>query len=210
MYLLRTALLQRDGQPVPLTQLAQELAVSPVSANEMCRKLMGEGLLTYTPYKGVTLTDDGERVAHRILRRRRLWEVFLVDQLRLAPDEADALACRLEHVTPDEVADRLAAFLGHPTHSPQHEPIPPGDDGAPPPQTCPLLSLSVGECAQIADVSADALTTEFLRTQGLVPGALITVQAVTTNGAFLLDLVGQPLGVTRSVAQRVSVVQVKG
>jgi DtxR family Mn-dependent transcriptional regulator len=207
MYLLRTALLQRDGQPVPLTQLAQELAVSPVSANEMCRKLMSEGLLTYTPYKGVTLTADGDRLAQRILRRRRLWEVFLVNQLHLAPDEADALACRLEHVTPDDVADRLAAFLDHPTHSPQHEPIPPGDDNVPALQTCSLLSLSVGECAQIANVSADPLTTDFLRTQGLAPGALITVQAVAADGALLLDLAGRPLGITRSVAQGLTVVR---
>jgi Mn-dependent DtxR family transcriptional regulator len=61
MYVLRTALLQRDSQPVPLAHLAQELAVSPSSANEMCRKLTHEGLMTCEPYRGVTLTAAGER-----------------------------------------------------------------------------------------------------------------------------------------------------
>jgi len=209
MYLLRTALLQRDGQPVPLALLAQELAVSPVSANEMCRKLMSEDLLTYKPYKGVTLTPRGERLARRILRRRRLWEVFLVAQLHLAPAAAEAIACRLEHVTPDAVADRLAAFLGHPTHTPQHEPIPAGDDSPAEVPTCPLASLSAGERGQIADIAADPVTGEFLRTQGFVPGALVVVQAVGADGALLLEVAGQPRALTRAVAQQLAVVPVE-
>ena len=92
MYLLRAALLRRDLQPVPLTLLAQNLAVSPVSANEMCHKLMSEGLLNYEPYKGVILTSAGAAIAYRILRRRRLWEVFLAECLDVAPREAEEIA----------------------------------------------------------------------------------------------------------------------
>jgi DtxR family Mn-dependent transcriptional regulator len=124
MYLLRIALLQHNGQPVPAPLLAQELAISLVSANEMIRKLMDRGLVAYEPYKGVTLTDQGARLARRVLRCRRLWEVFFVAKLGIEPCKADEMACRFEHVTPDELAERLATFLEYPRFSPQNEPIP--------------------------------------------------------------------------------------
>lgn len=114
MYLLKIALLQTDNQPVPVPALAQELAVSPVSANEMCRKMVDRDLVQYEPYKGVTFTPQGSRVVRHILRSRRLWEVFFVDKLNFSPDEAEEIACRFEHVTPETLTERLAAFLGHP------------------------------------------------------------------------------------------------
>lgn len=124
MYLLQIALLQQHTQPVPVPLLAHGLTVSPVSANEMCRKLTGKSLIIYEPYKGVTLTPQGEKLAHRVLRHRRLWEVFLVEKLGIFPTEAEEFACRFEHITPTPLAEKLAAFLGNPTLSPQDEPIP--------------------------------------------------------------------------------------
>ena len=74
MYLLRIALLSEEGDPVPISQLAEELDISPVSTNQMCRKLEEKDLVEYQPYKGVTLTLQGEVIALRVLRKRRLWE----------------------------------------------------------------------------------------------------------------------------------------
>lgn len=124
MYLLRIALLGEENQPVPIARLAEELDISPVSTNQMCRKLERRGLLAYQPYRGVMLTERGTAAAARVLRRRRLWEVFLVEKLRLSPDLAEEGACQLEHATTDAVADRLAEFLGHPTVCPHNERIP--------------------------------------------------------------------------------------
>ena len=123
MYLLKITWLQAETSPVPVPLLAQELDLSPVSVNEMCRKLVNGGLVAYEPYKGVTLTLAGERLAQTVLRRRRLWEVFFVEKLGLDPLEADAIACRFEHVTPDVLTQGLADFLDYPKFSPQHEPI---------------------------------------------------------------------------------------
>lgn len=113
MYLISIARLIERGvpEPVALSQLAEELSILPVSANEMVHKLEQEGFLEYQPYHGVSLTEAGRRIANRVLRSRRLWESFLIDHLGVPPAEADSLACRFEHVTPGEVVDRLERYL---------------------------------------------------------------------------------------------------
>ncbi|MCU0490156.1 MAG: metal-dependent transcriptional regulator [Chloroflexaceae bacterium] len=205
MYLLRAAMLQRNGQPVPLSLLAQELAVSPVSANEMCRKLNADGLLVYEPYKGVKLTAQGAAIARRVLRRRRLWEVFLVERLHLTPDEAEALACRFEHVTPDHVANRLSSLLGEPRFSPQHEPIPPADESAEVVPPAPLTTLSVGSQGVVAAVAGAPLVVDFLEGQGLRRGVLVAVLATAANGPVLLEVAGAPLALAHDIAKKVAV-----
>ena len=117
---------------------SSHFSVSAASANEMVRKLERRGLMTYEPYRGVDLTDAGRRIAARVLRVRRLWARFLADRLGLTPEEADALACRLEHVTPDGAADRLDRFLDHPSVDPLGHPIP-RDEGKP---AAPLETLA--------------------------------------------------------------------
>jgi len=93
MYLVVIAKLnERDGGgPVALAKVAHELAILPVSANQMVRKLEKIGLVSYAPYKGVELTESGSLIASRILRQRRLWEVFLVEHLYLMSTEAEEL-----------------------------------------------------------------------------------------------------------------------
>jgi DtxR family Mn-dependent transcriptional regulator len=206
MYLLRVAMLRKGTRPVPLSLLAQELAISPVSANEMCHRLMGEGWLTYEPYKGVTLTTQGETIAQRILRRRRLWEVFLVEKLSMEPHAAEDISCRMEHVTPDEVADRLAAFLGNPTRSPQNQPIPAGNSIPVDRPTFALTLLPVGEPGQVVGINGDMVTREFLYAQGITPDAVVVVLAVTAEGVLLLEVAGNHLSLARPLAEQVVVV----
>lgn len=205
MYLLRVALLQRDAQPVPVPLLAQELAVSPVSANEMCRKLAEKGLIDYEPYKGVTLTAQGERLAHYVLRCRRLWEVFLVEKLGLEPQEAEAMACRFEHVTAEELTERLALFLGQPTLSPQNEPIPPGRQAGAERPMRPLTTLTVGEQGQIVNIVADEVSKDFLRHQGVSPGVRVEVLSVAADGSLLLETSGRRLSLARTMAGNVDI-----
>jgi DtxR family Mn-dependent transcriptional regulator len=205
MYLLRVALLQKSKEPVPIPMLAQELSVSPVSANEMCRKLTERALITYEPYKGVTLTTKGEKLAGRVLRCRRLWEVFFVQKLSIEPEEAEEMACRFEHVTPDELADRLAVFLENPTLSPQNEPIPAANDMPSDRLGQPLTTLAAGEQGQIVNINADDRTKEFLHHQGIYPGARATVLAVAPDGALLLDVSGQRLSLCQEIARDVEI-----
>ena len=132
MYLITLVVAEEDGHtvPLPLAGLAQALGISPISANQMVRRLEERGLVEYHPYRGVALTPAGRRVAGRVLRGRRLWACFLSGHLGYSPDEADALACSLEHVTPPDAADRLARFLGDPAADPSGRPVPPSVEAA--------------------------------------------------------------------------------
>lgn len=195
MYLITVAMAVEDGQmvPVPVPHLAKALSVSKVAANEMIKKLEGRGLLTYTPYHGVRLTADGDAVARVILRRRRLWALFLSDHLGLDPGAADAVACEFEHVTPADVAGRLAAFLGDPTVGPSGKPIP-RDDGEGPIATreMTLSDLTVGQAGIVVRGPQDAATRSFLAEEGLAEGSAITLLAVGDHGGCLL---GTPHGI---------------
>ncbi len=195
MYLVRVAQLQQAGQPVPLSQLAQELSITSVSANEMCRKLTEKGLVAYEPYKGVTLTPDGDALARRVLRSRHLWEAFFVEKLGLEPTEADEIACRFEHVTPDHLADRLADFLDTPELSSDNY-------GR---QACRLAELTAGKQGRVVDLTAGNVTNTFLKQQGIVVGETVTVLGVASDGALLLEVSGQPMSLSNAVAQTVRV-----
>jgi DtxR family transcriptional regulator, Mn-dependent transcriptional regulator len=209
MYLLRIALLQDEDRPVPISTLAEELAVSPVSANQMCRKLEERGMVHYEPYKGVTLTLHGEAVAMRVLRRRRLWEVFLAEKLGLEPGQAEEIACRFEHVTPDGLAERLASFLGNPTLSPQQEPIPPSIGAAVRRPRLALSALAIGQQAQVCQVTAGEPVRDFLRTHGLAPGTAIKVLATAGDGGLLLETGSGPLTLAVDIVRLVEVTTVR-
>ncbi|RLC66577.1 MAG: hypothetical protein DRI48_04350 [Chloroflexi bacterium] len=204
MYLVTIARLQVDGRPVPLSQLAEALSISPVSANEMCRKLQEQGLVIYRPYKGASLTPEGERRAYRILRRHRLWEVFLVSKLGFEYAQAHDAACQLEHATPNLLTDRLDAFLGHPTVNPRGEPIPRTDGVLPARPLHPLAALSAGQRGHVVRCDVDKAARAFLDEQGMRPGATLTVVAVGEDS--LLVRVGEAhVSLARTLAEGIQV-----
>ena len=204
MYMVNILRLAKHGQPVPLSQLAASLDVSPVSANQMCRKLQDEGLVTYVPYKGVSITPAGEQVATRVLRRHRLWEVFLVGNLHMEWAEAHETACRLEHATPDEVIERLDAFLDHPRVNPQGDAIPAATGALPAAATLTLAELEAGQTGWYLRCTGDEAACSFLAGQGLRPGAELHVVAVSSE-SLLLDIAGRNMAVSRAVANTIQV-----
>jgi DtxR family transcriptional regulator, Mn-dependent transcriptional regulator len=197
MYLLRVSMLQESGQPVPLPQLAQELAISPVSAHEMCRKLTERGLVHYEPYKGVTLTTQGDVLARRVLRSRNLWKTFFVEKLNIPPGGAEEIACRFEHVTPDELADRLEVYLqnSHGDAATQH--------------SVSLTSLTTGEQAQIVSLDVDKVSKEYLAHQGVCAGRVIEILAAAEDGALLVIVSGRHLTLSWQFAQSINVIRLE-
>jgi len=185
MYLITVARAIEDGQgpPVPVSMIAGVLEVSSVSVNQMIKKLEAAGLVNYTPYRGVTLTDTGDQLANSVLRNRRLWGRFLADHLGLTPAKADEVACEMEHVTPDMVANRLASFLGDPTTGPTGKPIP-GGSATSPTATTSLADVAVGESATVESTGRDHTT--FLRSQGIDDGTEITVLGFGVDGSALV------------------------
>jgi DtxR family Mn-dependent transcriptional regulator len=203
-YLVNIARLRINSQPVPLSQLAEMLSISPVSVNEMCRKLQDQGFAVYQPYKGVSLTPEGEQRAYYILRRHRLWEVFLVKNLGFDFDEAHVSACQLEHSTPNLVADRLEVFLEYPSVNPEGEPIPRADGALPTRILFSLMGLSVGQECQVIRCEANQAGCAFLDEHGIRPGASLTVLAMADDS--LLVQVGKvQISLARSLAECITI-----
>jgi len=202
MYLVTIARERRDDQPVPLSQLAQELSISPVSVNEMCRKLQEHGLVTYQPYKGVSLTPEGDRRAYYILRRHRLWEVFLVDTLGFDYGQAHEAACELEHTTPDMVADRLDAYLKFPVANPLGQLIPRCDGILPERSLIPLTDLVAGQSGHVVRCEVSDATRSFLDEQNIRPGASLTVTAVA-NDSILIRVKGADISLARTLGEEI-------
>ncbi|MCD4738579.1 MAG: FeoA domain-containing protein, partial [Anaerolineae bacterium] len=204
MYLVTIARLREGEQPVPLSQLADDLSISPVSANEMCRKLQDHGLVVYRPYKGASLTAEGERRACYILRRHRLWEVFLVDKLGFDYDQAHEAACQLEHATFELLADQLDVFLEHPVVNPRGEPIPRTDGSLAERALLPLAKLSAGQRGHVVRCDVNEAARAFLAERGLRPGARFTVMA-TAEESLLVRVGGGHISLARSLGENVKV-----
>jgi len=207
MYLITIARLVEQGleEPVPISLLAAELSIQPVSANQMVHKLAEEDFVEYLPYKGVKLTTRGQESAQHVLRDRRLWEVFLVKHLELPPSEADALACRLEHITFEGISDRLAKFLDYPAVSPQGFPIPEVKGETAPEAYQPLSDLAAGERGEVMRIEGDPITRTFLESEGLRPGVGINSLAIGSGGAMLLAVGESRLQLTKRVTDNVFV-----
>jgi DtxR family Mn-dependent transcriptional regulator len=207
MYLISIARLIEDGieGPVPLTALADALSIQPVSVNQMARKMEEAGLLVYQPYKGVELTPCGQTIAARILRYRRLWEIFLIEHLKLSMEESETLACRMEHETNEEVASRLTQFLNDPVISPNGRVIPNMKSIESERAWLPLSDLQVDKKGQVVLVEADPVTGLFLSGEGIRPGTMLTVLGIGSSGHILLKLAEKNVDLSKRVAEQIIV-----
>ncbi|MFT7120242.1 MAG: DtxR family Mn-dependent transcriptional regulator [Neolewinella sp.] len=109
---------------VSVSRLAESLEVSKPSANNMARKLHERGLVEYQKYKPLRLTDAGRKAAALIVRKHRLTEMFLVEEMGFGWEEVHAIAEQIEHVKSPELFARMDEIMGHPTVDPHGSPIP--------------------------------------------------------------------------------------
>ena len=123
-YLKEIYKLGTQTERVSTSALAQRQHVSPASASAMVKKLAALGLAEHEPYRGVTLTRAGERVALEVIRHHRLLELYLAETLGIGVDEVHDEADRLEHALSEELESRIDRALGFPTHDPHGDPIP--------------------------------------------------------------------------------------
>ena len=115
---------QENKSGVSTNAIAEVMETKPSSVTDMIQRLADKELLDYIRYKGVLLTNHGKKVAANVIRRHRLWEVFLVDKLDFHWDQVHEIAEQLEHVQSEELITKLDAFLGHPDFDPHGDPIP--------------------------------------------------------------------------------------
>ena len=185
------ALEERDGT-VTTTALAARLDVTPASVSAMVRKLHEQGLVTHEPYRGVTLTERGTRLALEILRHHRLLETYLAESLGMPWDRVHAEAEVLEHHLSDDLEQRIAAKLGNPTHDPHGDPIPCEDLTIEADDTRALASLEPGETATLARVSDEPEMLRYLAERDIVPGTTLkVVDKQPFGGPLFVDACGR-------------------
>lgn len=152
---------EEKGGQAATGQLAAALNVSPGTVTSMLKTLGENGLATYTPYEGVSLTPAGARLALRVLRRHRLIELFLSQTLGMAWDEVHEEAEHLEHAVSEKLIDRIDAFLGFPEVDPHGDPIPKADGSLADREGHLLTDCPVGENFRLVRVLDQS--PEFLR-----------------------------------------------
>ena len=156
--------------------IAGSLSTSAASVTDMIKKLSEKNMVEYERYHGVKITRKGEKVALSIIRRHRLWEVFLMDTLKFKWDEVHDLAEELEHVSSDELTKRLDAFLGFPKFDPHGDPIP-DTNGKVHSNGQVLLSEITKKgkyiLSGVNDHSPSFL--QYLEKKGLIPGSIFSI-----------------------------------
>ena len=123
-YLREIYKLAQASDGVSVSALARAQEVSTASASAMVKKLAALGLAEHEPYRGISLTPAGERVALEVIRHHRLLELYLAETLGVHVDDVHEEADRLEHVISEELEARIDRALGFPTHDPHGDPIP--------------------------------------------------------------------------------------
>lgn len=116
--------LQQETGLVNTNSLAAEMQTRPASVTDMLKKLKSKKLLQYEKYKGFKLNEAGKKAALDIVRKHRLWEFFLVEKLKFDWDKVHPIAEELEHISSEELIQRLDNFLGNPSFDPHGDPIP--------------------------------------------------------------------------------------
>jgi DtxR family transcriptional regulator, Mn-dependent transcriptional regulator len=168
--------LERATGTAATNEIARRLDIAPPSVSGMVQRLAERGLLTYQRYRGVRLTEAGERAALRIVRRHRVIETFLSRVLGYPWDEVHAEAERLEHAASDELIDRMAAALDQPTVDPHGAPIPTRDGTIADDDYASLADADIGTPLGVVRVSDDdPARLRYLAELGLKPGVAVTV-----------------------------------
>ncbi|GAB2763054.1 metal-dependent transcriptional regulator [Salinimicrobium soli] len=146
---------------VSTNALAEEMETKASSVTDMVKKLSDKKLVKYRKYQGVTLSEQGRETAIEVIRKHRLWEVFLVEKLNFSWDEVHDIAEQLEHIKSEKLTEELDNFLGHPKRDPHGDPIPDAAGNFRISNKILLADLKegdVGICVGVKDSS-----TEFLR-----------------------------------------------
>jgi DtxR family Mn-dependent transcriptional regulator len=201
--------LQQRGKGVSTSELAKHLNIGDGSVTGMLKKLSAKKLIRYTPYKGVILAEPGRKLALQMIRRHRLWEMFLVKHLGYRWDEIHDEAERLEHVTSDEMERRIDKVLGYPKVDPHGEPIPTASGDMELLGGNPLSDASEGEALVVVRVADNAGLLQHASSVGLMLNTRFSVKAkLGLDGSMLLAIGTGEQYVSREIASLIFVERV--
>lgn len=144
--------LNNQSEVINTNAISNEMKTSASSVTDMLKRLSEKGLINYTKYKGVSLSKTGKRIAIRVVRKHRLWELFLVETLGFHWDEVHDIAEQLEHIKSPILTKRLAEFLNNPKFDPHGDPIPDEGGQLSKRSELTLAELQVGEKGEVVGV----------------------------------------------------------
>jgi DtxR family Mn-dependent transcriptional regulator len=166
-----------EGSPVATNSIATAMQTKPASVSDMLKRLARKNVIDYVKYYGVTLTESGQQTALWLIRKHRLWEVFLVENLKFSWDQVHEVAEQLEHIRSALLIERLDEFLGYPKYDPHGDPIPNKDGEIDNRPKQPLSELSAQTHCQVAGVrDTSPLFLQYLDKVGIYIGAKIFVK----------------------------------
>ena len=190
---------------VSTNDIANQLNTKASSVTDMVKKLSEKNLVSYKKYYGVTLTTKGNNIAINVIRKHRLWEVFLVEKLNFSWDEVHDVAEQLEHIKSQKLINRLDELLGFPTHDPHGDPIPDTQGNLKTIEKCLLSTLAVNEkgiCVGVDDTSSNFL--QFLDKKGITIGAEIEViDKEDFDDSLMIQLSDEKLSISKKIANNI-------
>ncbi|MDA9339457.1 metal-dependent transcriptional regulator [Polaribacter sp.] len=197
---------------ISTNSIAKKLATKASSVTDMIKKLSDKDLIVYKKYKGVKITDFGRNTAANIVRKHRLWEVFLVEKLNFSWDEVHEVAEQLEHIKSPKLINELDALLGFPKQDPHGDPIPDKEGNYHPLEKKLLATLSIGEkgiCIGVNDSSSEFL--QFLDKQKIALGDEIKIlEKEPFDDSIQIQIANRELSVSNKIANNLYIKILQG
>ena len=194
-----------SGKEISTNAIAKKLDTKASSVTDMVKKLDEKELLVYKKYQGVSLTDLGRKTAAGVVRKHRLWEVFLVEKLNFSWDEVHDVAEQLEHIKSAKLIDELDTFLGFPKTDPHGDPIPDKDGTFHKIEKRLLSTLKEkesGVCVGVNDSSSEFL--KYLDKNNISLGKKIEViSAEPFDGSLIIKVGDHQLSVSNKISNNI-------
>lgn len=194
---------------VSTNAIAEEIDTKASSVTDMIKKLTDKKLVDYLPYRGVSLSKAGHNQAVEIVRKHRLWEVFLVTKLQFKWDEVHDVAEQLEHIKSQKLVDALDTFLGFPQQDPHGEPIPNKYGQFPKLFSKQLSELEKGSSGQVVGVTQDNQSfLQYLNQLNITIGTFISViQKIDFDDSLEITINNKSVHISNDVARNLLIQQ---
>jgi DtxR family transcriptional regulator, Mn-dependent transcriptional regulator len=200
-------LAKHENASVSTNAIAQKMQTKASSTTDMIKKLSEKGHVEYQKYKGVKLTEKGRLAAVSVIRKHRLWEVFLVQKLNFSWDEVHEVAEQLEHIKSDKLTQQLDVFLEHPTEDPHGDPIPDCNGNISSSQKVLLAQIDQNQsciCVGVKDSTTDFL--QYLDKHNIALGTKIKVISKESfDESMTLKINKTELAISKDVAHNLFV-----
>lgn len=199
---------EATSEDISTNAVAELMQTKAASVTDMLRKLADKGWVNYQKYQGVRLSAEGEKIALSIVRKHRLWEVFLVDKMGFNWDEVHEIAEQLEHIESDQLVNKLDEYLGFPKTDPHGDPIPSKDGILPELAYSHLSDIKATKTCKLMGVAQDsAVFLQLLTKLNLNLGAKLAIKEINEfdRSIFVSINDASPIFISHDVAKNILV-----